>query len=200
MPKPKRKRLLASIDTRFFRKEIRKVLRKCHNPSLPFVGDNLSATECLGMFQAAIDLLNPELQMSLEKRRELARGGVLPRPDRWFDGATCYLAERPVIFCKLVLALVKSEERIKEYPKNTPERVIEECAPALWDTVSYPKLMAALPRGFPTAKEPEIRNRVSRINRVLADWKESFAREGRFGGLSSILSEDGKSVELYELL
>ena len=60
MPNPKRQPPLANVDIRICRKEIRAVFHKYHNPSCPFVGDNLSATSCLVMLQNALDLLDPK--------------------------------------------------------------------------------------------------------------------------------------------
>lgn len=192
MPNPKRQKPLANVDIRICRQEIRRVFRKYYNPSRRSVGDNLSATSCLSMFQNALAILDPEFNPHANPRS--VRQRLL------LENTGYFLSERPVIFCELVLALDNSTKRVQGLPKNTPERIVEENFGELRDIAKNKKLSEALPNHLKAKgdRESQIRKRLSRSNKIIANWRCEFSRENSSNRYEGRLSENGQTVEIYD--
>jgi hypothetical protein len=146
------------------------------------------------MFQTVLDLRDPKFR-TFKKNEE-------PRTHRHRESVSSYLETFPIAFCELVLALDASEkrrERAKRKPRSefSPEWVVEESFPALRDIESNPKIMAALPRNFPSAKEAAVRKQLSNTNRIREFWELAFARENMGERVNFRLDDDG-NVEIWE--
>ena len=192
MPNPKRQPPLANVDIRICRKEIRAVFHKYHNPSCPFVGDNLSATSCLVMLQNALDLLDPKFSPYMNPQSV--------RQQHLLENTGYFLSKHPVVFCELVLALDNSTKRVQGLPKNTPERIVEENFGELRDIAKNKKLSEALPNHLEAKgdRESQIRKRLSHSNKIIANWRCEFSRENSLNRYAGRLSENGQTVEIYD--
>jgi hypothetical protein len=88
MPRPFRVAPLASLDIRICRPEVQKVLKKYHSPDRR--AGRLDALTCLGMFDAASNLTDPDVHAVVAG----------------------YLHHYPEAFSDLVRAFYKSEKRL----------------------------------------------------------------------------------------
>ncbi|MEI6107981.1 MAG: hypothetical protein WCR49_13345, partial [Opitutae bacterium] len=79
------------------------------------------------------------------------------------------LKKHPRFVADLLIALLDSEQRLKNLPKDNPERVVEEKFWEIQDIKSHSKLYAALPELTP-AKIDQVRNRLSVSKRITATW------------------------------
>ena len=86
------------------------------------------------------------------------------------------LKKHPRFVADLLIALLDSEQRLKNLPKDNPERVVEENFWKIQDIKSHSKLDAALPELTP-AKIVQVRNRLSVSKRISATWARFVLNE-----------------------
>lgn len=186
MPKPVRIPPQQSIDIRFCRTEIQKVIRANYEPSgrAPKAG----ALTCLGMFQTVLDLYDPVLRSQVMRRKK--------DRDAFNASVVGYLTTHPGMFISLLVALEKSDQRLKGLRHDQPDRIMEEHFPELMDDTTYRKYAEVVP-DTSEAILSQVRKARSKVKKIIDFWERAFTDESRDGPYSFVLSSDGKTVDLY---
>ncbi len=168
MARPHRKLQLPIVSKGFTRREVQKVLKNWYELTSRRPPNGLiGAYSVVTGFYALVNL-TPDVSSDTKIGEKIILGR-----QKLVIGL---LKTNPRFVADLLLALLDSEQRLKDLPEDNPERVVEEKFWKIQDIKNHSKLAAALPELTP-AKIVQVRNRLSTSKRISNAWAHFVLNE-----------------------